>query len=315
MPIVIYGLKAVGWQTEGNGVHMNDIKWNDRFNIGVEKIDSAHRRLFSIVGKLLDLAEDSEKQKHACQEGIKYLKSYTQRHFAEEEAYMRLIDYKDYAIHKSLHDNMQNVTVPALEQEMESQDYSGESMQHFLGICVGWLNGHIMIEDRAITGKTPHKWIHQPTDDELDSLEKAVIQTFHDLLRLDMDIVSKHYGGEDFASGRVLCFRISYRMPDKKTAQVFLVYEEQMILNLINDMVGKQIKKLDKTILEAMRIISLKFMQCMETHFSLGDDYKYEKINVLSFEQLIHSFEKQYPPYSLLFCTEKNNYFALCINK
>ena len=53
----------------------------------------------------------------------------------------------------------------------------------------------------------------------------------------------------------------------------------------------------------------------METHFSLGEDYRYEKINTLSFEQLVHSFDKQYPPYSLLFCTEKNDYFALCISK
>ena len=27
---------------------MNEVKWNDRFNIGVEGIDKAHRRLFSI---------------------------------------------------------------------------------------------------------------------------------------------------------------------------------------------------------------------------------------------------------------------------
>ncbi len=294
---------------------MSEIKWNDRFNIGVERIDSAHRRLFSIVGKLLNLAEDTEKQKHACQEGIKYLKSYTEKHFAEEEAYMRFIDYKDYAIHKSLHDNMQNKTLPALELELESQDYSEESIQHFLGICVGWLNGHIMIEDRAITGKTPHKWVHQPADNELASLEKAVVQTLYDLFRLEADIVSRHYSGEDFASGRALCYRLTYRMPDKKEVKVILVYEEQMILNLLSDMLGKQVKKIDKTIVEAMQVISRRFMQCMETHFSLGEDYQYEKINILSFEQVVHSFDKQYPPYSLLFCTEKNDYFALCISK
>ena len=126
---------------------MSEVKWNDRFNIGVEIVDHAHRKLFSIVGKLLNLTEDAEKQKHACQEGIKYLKSYTKKHFAEEEAYMRKIGYQGYEIHKSLHDNLQNQTLPALEEEMEAQDYSAESIQHFLGICVGWLNVHIMIED------------------------------------------------------------------------------------------------------------------------------------------------------------------------
>lgn len=127
------------------------------------------------VGKLLSLTEDAEKQKHACQEGIKYFKSYTMKHFAE---------------------------------------------------------------------------------DELVSLEKAVIQTFHELFRLETKLVGDNYSGEDFASGKVFRYRLNYQKQDEKHRQVVLIYEEQV---------------------------------------------------VRAFE-----FEKQYPPYSLLFRTEKN-YFALCI--
>lgn len=294
---------------------MSEVKWNDRFNIGVEIVDRAHKKLFSIVGKLLSLTEDAEKQKHACQEGIKYFKSYTMKHFAEEEAYMRKIGYLDYEIHKSLHDNMQNHTLPALEQEMESQDYSAESIQHFLGICVGWLNAHIMIEDYAITGKTAHKWKHKATEDELVSLEKAVIQTFHDLFRLEAELVSDNYSGEDFASGKALCYRLNYHKQSGQNRQVVLIYEEQMVYKLISGLLGKQVNRIDKTIVEAMKLISNKFMGCMETHFAVGEGDKLEKINTLTFEQVARAFEfeKQYPPYSLLFRTEKGDYFAMCI--
>ncbi len=294
---------------------MSEVKWNDRFNIGVEIVDRAHKKLFSIVGKLLSLTEDAEKQKHACQEGIKYFKSYTMKHFAEEEAYMRKIGYPDYEIHKSLHDNMQNHTLPALEQEMESQDYSAESIQHFLGICVGWLNAHIMIEDYAITGKTAHKWKHKATEDELVSLEKAVIQTFHDLFRLEAELVSDNYSGEDFASGKALCYRLNYHKQGGQNRQVVLIYEEQMVYKLISGLLGKQVNRIDKTIVEAMKLISNKFMGCMETHFAVGEGDKLEKINTLTFEQVARAFEfeKQYPPYSLLFRTEKGDYFAMCI--
>ncbi len=294
---------------------MSEIKWNDRFNIGVEIVDHAHRKLFSIVGKLLNLTEDAEKQKHACQEGIKYFKSYTMKHFAEEEAYMRKINYPDYEVHKTLHEDMQNHTIPALEEEMKSQDYSAESIQHFLGICVGWLNVHIMIEDRAITGKTPHKWIHKTAEDAVDSLKKSVIQTLHDLFRLDAELVSAHYSGEDFASGKALCYRINYQKQDGQNRQVVLVYEEQMVFKLISELLGKQVNRIDKTIAEAMKLISKKFMGCMESHFPMGDEYKLEKINTLTFEQVVRTFEfeKQYSPYSLLFRTEKGDYFALCI--
>lgn len=294
---------------------MSEVKWNDRFNIGVEIVDHAHKKLFSIVGKLLSLTEDAEKQKHACQEGIKYFKSYTMKHFAEEEAYMKKIGYPDYEIHKRLHDNMQNHTLPALEEEMESQNYSAESIQHFLGICVGWLNAHIMIEDYAITGKTSHKWVHKASEDELVSLEKAVIQTFHELFRLEAELVSDNYSGEDFASGKALCYRLKYQKQDGHNRQVVLIYEEQMVFKLISGLLGKQVDRVDKTIVEAMKLISDKFMGCMETHFAEGERDKLEKINTLTFEQVVRAFEfeKQYPPYSLLFRTEKGDYFAMCI--
>ena len=43
---------------------MQEIQWNKRFNIGVEVIDKAHQRLFSIIGKLVSLNEDATKQQH-----------------------------------------------------------------------------------------------------------------------------------------------------------------------------------------------------------------------------------------------------------
>ncbi|MDE6853157.1 MAG: hemerythrin domain-containing protein [Lachnospiraceae bacterium] len=294
---------------------MDEIKWNDRFNIGVEVVDKAHKRLFSIVSKLISLNEDETKQQHACKEGIKYFKSYTMKHFAEEEAYMKSIDYEGYEIHKSLHDDMCYHTIPALEHELESQQYSSESIQHFLGLCVGWLNGHIMIEDHAITGRTSKKWVHQPAENEKESLKKAVIQTLRDLFRLKSEIVTSHYSGERYSTGNPLCYRLAYRANNGKHAYVYLVYEEQMVRNLIYDILGKQIKIIDKTVVYAMKALSQKFMSCMEEHFELIEEYQLEKINTLSFDQFARIFDRNYPPYSMLFTTEKNNYFVICINK
>ena len=188
----------------------NEIKWNDRFCIGVDTIDRAHQRLFAIFSKLLDLKEDTAKQQHACREGIKYFKSYALKHFAEEEAYMQSIQYPGYAMHKSLHDNLKNETLPALEAELEAQNYSLESVHHFIGICVGWLDGHIMREDYAITGKSASKWVHQTPEDETDSLSKTIIRTLEAMCQAKSQIISQHYGGEDFSSGRALCYRLTY---------------------------------------------------------------------------------------------------------
>ncbi len=105
-------------------------------------------------------------------------------------------------------------TTPALESELQSQNYSVESVQHFLGICVGWLNGHIMIEDRAITGRTASKWVHKPSDNEIDSLQNAIIQALETLFRVKAQIVSVHYSAEHFSSGNALCQRLNYLNPE-----------------------------------------------------------------------------------------------------
>ncbi len=293
---------------------LNEIKWNERLNIGVESIDKAHQRLFSIVNKLILLNEDTAKQQHACEEGIKYFKNYTLKHFAEEEAYMRYIDYANYSIHKSLHDDMRDNTLPALERELNAQNYSVESVQHFLGIFIGWLNGHIMVEDRAITGKVSNKWVHQPSDDEENSLKNAVIQAFHGLFRTDAQIVSKHYSGEDFAAGNKLCYRLTYRSKEKEVVPVYIIYEERMVLHVLSELFGKPVKKADKTVVYALKILSQQLMDSIGKHFTFAEECILEKNDLLTFDQLLNFFYKKYPPYSLLFSTGGKGYFALCIN-
>lgn len=296
---------------------MNDVKWNERFNIGVESVDTAHRRLFSIVSKLISLNEDPTKQQHACREGIKYFKNYTIKHFADEEAYMQSIGYADYAMHKRLHDNLRDVTLPALEVEMEANNYSVESVQHFLGICVGWLNAHVMIEDHAITGRTMNKWLYNPSEDERPYLEKAIIQGLLELFRVKAHIITEYYSGDDFSSGKSLCYRLTYRSEEKKVLQVYVIYEEKLILNMLSEMFGRQIPRIDKTAAEAMAMLSQRFVGCISVHFTPTEKYRLAKTDLLTFSQFAKLFltDKYYPPYSLLFNTDQNEYFAFCVKK
>lgn len=295
---------------------MKEVKWNDRFNLGVDVIDQAHQRLFSIVGKLLALNEDSEKQRHACKEGIKYFKSYTLKHFAEEERYMQSINYGGFAMHKKLHDNLRTKTLPALEDELVEHDYSVESVQHFLGIFVGWLDGHIMIEDRAITGKNPNKWVHQPSEDITVSLIRAIKQSLQVLCQADAQLVSQLYGGEDFASGHVLCYRLSYSSKgkqNKKYQQVFLAYEESLILRTLGEILDLQLNRVDKTVVDAMKIISEEFMGYLRQFFVLDTKYILDRNDMQTFDQFVRNFDKEYPPYSLLFNAHGKGYFAFCV--
>lgn len=130
-------------------------EWKKEYNVGVDYIDNAHKKLFGVLRKTIQLIsdEDYEKNKHACIEAIKFLQNYTATHFEQEEGYQRSINYKGYETHKKLHDNLRYTVLPHLAHELDIADYGRESIEEFLAIFAGWLAGHILIEDRAITGK------------------------------------------------------------------------------------------------------------------------------------------------------------------
>lgn len=291
---------------------MKEIKWNDRFNLGVEVIDRAHQKLFSIVNKLIVLSEDSAKQLYACQEGIKYFKAYTLRHFAEEEEYMRRISYSKYDKHKQTHDNMRDIVIPALEKEMEEENYSEKSIQHFMGVCIGWLNAHIMVEDLAIANKGIDKWVHDTPGDEVASLQKAVVQAMSKLFHINVRVVSSHYSGRNFYPGTKICYRLSYRSP-QGSLQIFFVYEDRQILKGLSKVLGRPLQKIDQTALYAVRVISEKFVDDVKTHFPLTDGYTLEKSEVISFEQFLRTFNMEYPIYSFLFELENTGKFVFCV--
>lgn len=288
----------------------NELKWNERFNIGVDVVDKAHQKLFSIVRKLMQLNEDEKNRQWACAEGIKYFKSYAIKHFAEEEKYMKSIDYSGYEMHKRLHDNMRDKTLPALEKDLMDSDYSPESIQHFLGICLGWLTGHIMVEDCAISGRTVNKWNKDKTGTEIQVLEDAVSDATNNLFKLQSRIVSEHYSCENF--GNSIVYRLTYRSNEGKRVQIFLVLEEKLVIQTMCSLFNMQFKGIDKLVINATKLISQKWVKMISLHFELLEQYELEKDNLMTMEQLQQEFNSGYPYYSLLYDTGIG-YFAFCI--
>ena len=176
---------------------MKTIAWNKRYELGVDFIDKEHKQLFATLNELLTLSENEDKREWVCKEGIKFLKNHTIEHFQHEEAYMKSIDYSELEVHKRLHDDFQNNTLLALEDELEETNYSEESMRHFLGVSIGWLVAHTQTEDLAIVGKKMSKWKNLPHEEEIGALEQTIIQLISDVFQLKAKAISRQYGGED----------------------------------------------------------------------------------------------------------------------
>lgn len=290
---------------------MSSLVWNKKYEIGEEAIDKEHKQLFSTLSKLLKISEDDEKSEWACKEGIKYLKNHTIEHFGHEEDYMRSIAYEDFEIHKRLHNNFQYNTLPALERELEETNYSNESIRHFLGVCIGWLITHTQVEDQAIVGRGVNRWVNLPYEEEVNALKQTLIRLLDDMFPLQTKIVSENYEGEAF--GKVVCSRYIYSGMNGEKWELFLSFEEKLLLMVVGDMLNKQFSKVDEMVMNIHRYIALQVFEKLRECFPSVGLCDLESESLLTQEQMVKSFDRSHPACSLLFDTGEG-YFAFCVN-
>lgn len=284
--------------------------WQDEYNIGVDVIDKEHQRLFKIINKIFYMKEEDDNGQWACQEGIKFFKGHTVKHFREEEDYMASIGYKDLEQHKNIHKGFRENTLPALEKELEQTQYSEEAVEHFLGVCAGWLIGHTLTEDLAITGKNEKKKVDLLPGEELTAMKKLIIQLVFDMFHLESQIISDAYGGEKFGKG--VYYRLIYKTPqDEKRQQIIMVFEEKLLINTVGKIMGIQSNKLDSMLIHAARYTARQFVGRVMEHISSMEGYELKEENLLSYEQFQKIFEKETLQASLLFDTGEG-YFAYC---
>ncbi len=286
--------------------------WKDEYNIGVDIIDKEHMRLFKIINKLFAFGEEEKKSQWACQEGIKFFKDHALKHFGEEEKYMASINYEGLKTHRAIHQGFRKKTLPALEAELEQNNYSPESVRHFLGVCAGWLIGHTLTEDRAITGEGVSKWVDLLPDEELEEMKKVIVQLIYDMFRLESHVVSDTYSGEKFGKG--VYYRLVYGTKDEEEeeeCEIFLVFEEKLLINTVGKAMGIETNKLDTMLLNVTRYTARQFVGRVREHLPNSERYEVKEENLLTYEQFRNVYEKERLQISMLLDTGAG-YFAYC---
>lgn len=285
--------------------------WNKRYEIGVEIIDREHKKLFRILGRLFDFGQQEEKSQWVCQEAVKYFKDHALKHFQDEEDYMASISYKGLETHARLHRNFREITLPALERELEQMDYSENAIEHFLGVCAGWLVGHALVEDQAIvSGTVPERWENLLPEEEQAVMGQVIVSQLHSMFLLNPQQISNCYGGEKFGNG--IYYRLIYETEEKKRWEFFLIFEEQLIVSTIGGVLDAKAKAIDALIMNAARYTARQFIEYIKEHFPSLADVEIKEEQLLNYEQFQRIFEKHKPQCSLLFDTGKG-YFAYCM--
>lgn len=286
--------------------------WKDEFQIGVDVIDKEHQRLFKIINKLFAFREEEKDSQWACQEGIKYFKGHAMKHFADEEAYMESIHYEGLEQHRRIHDGFRDLTLPALEEELVRTEYAPGAVEHFLGVCAGWLAGHTLTEDQAISGKRARRWENLLPGEELTAMKTAIVQLVFDMFHLESQIVSDAYGGEQF--GRGVYYRLVYgTAQNEKQQEIFMVFEENLLINTVGKIMGVQTNKLDAMLVHAARYMARQFVGRVLEFFPDMAAYEFKEENLLSYAQFQKIFERENLQVSLLFNTGGAGYFAYCV--
>lgn len=289
----------------------NQLVWQERYNLGVEIIDKEHKKLFSILNKLFDFGKQEEKSQWVCQEAIKYFRDHAIKHFADEEAYMLSIDYEGLEMHKRIHKNFRDRTLPALERELELTNYSEESINHFLSVCAGWLIGHSLIEDYAIVkGESIKQWENLQPEEEQAIMGQTIIGLLHSMFQLDSRLISDCYGGEKFGDG--IYYRLIYSTKAKKRWEFLLVFEEKLIVSTIGSVMDIKSEAVNTMLMNAARYVARQLVERVKGYFPASGSFEIKEEQLLTYDQFQKVFEKQKPQFSLLFDTGKG-YFAYSV--
>ena len=286
-------------------------EWQDEYNIGIESIDKEHQRIFKIINKLFTFREEEKDSQWTCQEGIKYFKGHAIKHFSDEEAYMASIGYEGLEQHQRIHQNFRENTLPALEQELEQTNYSPEAVDHFLGVCAGFLIGHTLTEDQAITGERMSTWKDLLPSEEIAAVKKIITQMVFDMFHLESQAISDAYGGEKFGKG--VYYRLVFGAGQgEKKQEVIMVFEEKLLINTVGKILGLHTNKLDSMLINAARYTARQFVTRVMEHLPEVHAYELKEENLLSYEQFRKVFDREKPQISLLFNTGGAGYFAYC---
>ena len=289
----------------------NQLVWKDVFNIGIKIIDDEHQRLFMIINKLFALKEEEKRSRKVCQEGIKYFKEHALKHFEAEERYMELIAYEGIDVHKRLHRDFRENSLPALERELEREDYSPAAVDHFFAVCAGWLIGHTLTEDKAIAGEKRSRWAELLPEEELKAMKKVIIKLLEDMFRLKAQVISDSYSGEEF--GESVYYRLVYgRKEDDEKWEILLALEDRILLSTIGKLMGTKSDKLDIILLNAARYMECQLVRRVMEHYPSISSYEMMEEDFLTYEQFREIFEKKQPQVSLLFDTNEG-YFSYCV--
>jgi hemerythrin len=117
--------------------------WQDAFKLGMPDIDDQHKGLLDLTNQVWNAVVNKAPVREQIRL-VEELERYTISHFADEESYLKSIDYPKFEQHKRSHEAFIK-RVAEEKANLAARGYLGLDIVHFL---TDWLINHILGVDR-----------------------------------------------------------------------------------------------------------------------------------------------------------------------
>ena len=228
--------------------------WKDSYLVGIELIDTQHKRLFRAIESLKDNLGHLDKTDYKKQlyDTTAFLKDYCHTHFNDEQSYMQSIGFEGYVEHKQKHDKLlDNVT--DYRSKLIKTNFENTVVESFLGFLATWLIYHIGVEDQQIPKQEqsilPEKEYEEIHHEYADTI-KSVLNTLTGLSERDISYTadSKHMD-----SG--VCYRVNL-INANNHSNIGFVFSNSLAYGLVKEMTNIDATEFVNVMYSALQEIS-----------------------------------------------------------
>lgn len=123
---------------------MDTIKWDERYRLGFEMIDSQHQEIFRLFDQVSTRLETQDYHGMVDQI-VRFLDEYIVYHFSQEEEFQEFVGYPQVEEHRVFHQQF----IAEFERYKQSLKGNGPPMNAIRGLnmLADWLVEHIQKED------------------------------------------------------------------------------------------------------------------------------------------------------------------------
>ncbi len=123
------------------------VKWQDSYSVGIDSIDSDHKKLLGLINQL-QAAAHYKTDDVMIEDVLNQLIDYTKYHFSREEGMMQECEYPDFDAHKLQHDDMIKQVSKYIDEYRIDKTRTIEEVAVYLKT---WLVNHINGTDQKYT--------------------------------------------------------------------------------------------------------------------------------------------------------------------